>query len=247
MTRALFQDPDENSAGGPEPSYEWRHHGFTGTSARQWINFGFRVAEARHWREAGVYQPAEARSWRTAGVAAGDVRRWLAAGMAPGDAVRWHELGYRPADAIERHLAGEQPHPRRRLFNRKRHHQSPAWSAEQAETMRVMLRAGFDTSVAHAYASAGWRGAEACQWARAGIDPADARILNALDFTPADADHLLDGETDAFSAALRWWSAGCTPEEVVDWNRAGFTAAEAQAYRRAGITVNHARDPRTRS
>ncbi|WP_150254633.1 hypothetical protein [Nocardiopsis deserti] len=227
----------------PEDLHLWTARGFTVADARRWIDAGFRLAEAERWRGSGVYRPGPAQEWRAAGLSPYTVRPMLRAGMAPRDAVRWHELGYSPAEAAERHLAGERPRPRRLLGALLPVRRPPGLdlSEEQAQTMDALLSAGVPAATARAYLDTGWDGTDAVPWARAGVDPAQARVYRAIGFSPREGAALAGDGRDALALMCEWWDEGVPRGEVAAWAVAGFGSAEAARARAAGADPEGAR------
>ncbi|OOC54526.1 MULTISPECIES: hypothetical protein [Nocardiopsis] len=230
----------------PEDLRLWTARGFTVADARRWIDAGFALGDAERWRGSGVYRPGPAMEWRAAGTTPYTVRPMLRAGMTPRDAVRWHELGYSPAEAAERHLAGERPRPRRRLRALLPVRRVPGLdlSEEQAETMTALLSAGVTAATARAYLDTGWHGADAVPWARAGVDPAQARVYRAVGFSPGEGASLAGEGRDALSLMCEWWDAGVPRGEVAAWALAGFGSAEAARARVSGTGPRGTRSPR---
>ncbi|WP_017573476.1 hypothetical protein [Nocardiopsis halotolerans] len=227
----------------PEGLHRWTAHGFTVVEALRWIDAGFRLAEAERWRASGVYRPGPAQEWRAAGLSPYTVRPMLRAGMTPRDAVRWHELGYSASEAAERHLAGERPRPRRPLRGLlpARRITGPDLSEEQAQSMDALLSAGVPAATARAYLDAGWDGADAVPWARAGVDPVRARVYRVIGFSPREGAGLGGNGRDALEFLCEWWDAGVPREEVAAWTMAGFGPAEAARLRAAGTGPREAR------
>ncbi|GAA2986869.1 hypothetical protein [Streptosporangium longisporum] len=228
----------------PEPLHEWRTRGFTVAEARRWIEAGFLAFDAERWRTSGVYTPGAAREWRTAGATPYTVDVWLRAGMTPRDAVRWREMGHSPQEAAERHLAGERPWPVSRLgrlFGRARRRAGTTDDPAGSEAMRELLRGGVPAATARGFVEAGWSGRDALDWARRGVEPADAKVFHALGLTPTEAADLIGRGQDAISVMTRWWEAGVPPGEVAAWCGAGFDAEEAARLREEGTGVEQAR------
>lgn len=222
-------DPHENPG-------SWTGLGFTVGEARRWIDTGFDPRSALRWREHGVYRPDRALAWRTAGLTPRTVDLPLRAGMTPEEAVRWRELGYDRADAAERHLSGERPRPRRalsRLLSRP-HDRDLELDDEQAETMHALLAAGVTPARARAYLDAGWRGARAVPWARAGVEATQAVLYRCLGLFPEEAARLAEAGTDAEQLLCAWWDAGIPRAEAASWLIARTSpedAARAEAAR----------------
>jgi hypothetical protein len=153
-----------------------------------------------------------------------------------------HEPG--PEDP---HLAGGRPLPRRRLRALLPVRRPPGLdlSEEQAHTMDALLSAGVPAATARAYLDTGWKGAEAVPWARAGVDPAQARVYRAIGFSPREGAALAGDGRDALALMCEWWDAGVPRGEVAAWAAAGFNSAEAARARVPGTGPQGARAPRS--
>jgi hypothetical protein len=227
----------------PEPLQDWRDHGFTVADARRWISANFAIDEAERWRYAGVYNGREAREWRTAGSSPYNVERWLRAGMTPRESVRWREFGFSADEAVHRHLAGERPGMRKRWWRRTQpalvtNRDIPIDAAE-LQALRTLLREGIPVALARTFVDLKWDGAQAVSWARREIDPASARLFQALGFTPDEAKRALAAGS-AIELMKAWWRAGVPLDEMATWFGAGYTPERASDERSSRESVEQA-------
>lgn len=253
MSRTGIDNPwrDDNE---PEPIANWTAAGFGADEAEVWRRWRFCIAEAHAWQAVGVDEGLHAAQWSTAGVGVDFVEAWRNAGVDATEAVAWHEFGYGVREVREFKAKGLSPADAFNGANQMM--QSSGTMSFGSAVLRGGVRqsmhgvsghplqrfidAGVPPQVMHSYMQRQWFDEAALEWARAGIDAADAQLWHELGLKPAEANRLeRHGETPA-TTIRDWWSAGIPYDELAEWIGAGLTAAEAAEQRSRGITAEQA-------
>ena len=244
----------------PEPMGVWLDTGFVREEAETWRRWRFTIAKAQAWREQGIEEGIEAAQWQTAGASPETVGDWQALGIGSNEAVRWHEYGFSLDQARVHKRHGRGPADALRLINPPTHNVVQAAGGGSSVAifrsgsrgamvaggggiggpLQRFHQSGADPRLIHGYLQCGWIDDDAVEWARHGVEAADAYLWFELGLKPPEAGRLvLEGRGPA-DVVREWWSSGIPFEEAADWIGAGLSAPEAIEQRANGITAEHA-------
>lgn len=227
----------------PEDLNAWVNAGFARGEAAVWRRWGFTVSTARAWISAGVTTGLTAAQWAIAGVTPSTVAGWRDAGISPADAVRWHEFGVGLRAAAEFRARGITPE---QAWSQRTHGTDDPADIEVVHRWR---EAGVAGPVLSSYLLRQWLDDAALEWARQGVDAADAMGWRELGLTAAEGGELARSGRRPVAELREWWRVGIPFEEVADWLGAGLGPDEAAGHRANGVTVEQAsrlRDQRRR-